>query len=1136
MIKRLLAIYLACSVALVGYAFGQDENEERDEVVQTDQPETDQPEKDAAESADADDKPDAEPEEEKNPARDAMIAAIKGLRFRSIGPALMSGRVGDFAIHPDNFSIRYAAVSSGGVWKTTDAGVTWKPIFDSQGSYSIGCITLDPSNPNIVWVGSGENNSQRSVSFGDGIYRSLDGGSSWKNMGLKDSQHIGMIVVDPRDSDRVFVAAQGPLWNAGGDRGLYRTTDAGASWEKVLEISDETGVNEVFLDPRDPDTMYASSYQRRRHVWTLVNGGPESGIWKSTDGGDNWRKINRGLPGADKGRIGMAIAPANPDILYAIVEAAGGSGGVYRSVDRGENWSKRSGYMSSSPQYYNELVADPHDANRVYSLDTYLKVSDDGGQTWTNIPGRNRHVDDHALWIDPNDQNHLLVGCDGGIYESWDRGGNWLFTPNLPVTQFYRVAVDYAEPFYNIFGGTQDNSTLGGPSRTFQGRGASNADWFLVVGGDGFEPQIDPTDHNIVYGQWQHGGLVRHDRRTGQNVSIQPRPAPGEEPTVFNWDSPLLISPHAHERLYFADRRLWRSENQGEDWAAISGSLIRGLDRNLLEVMGKIQKPDAVAKHNSTSIYGNIVALSESPIVEGLIYVGTDDGMIQVTEDGGQSWRELKVEAIESVPELTYVSCLRASDTNDDVVFLTLDNHKMGDLKPYVFRSDDRGRTWTSIKGDLPDRNIAYAIVQDHVNANLLFCGTEFGAYCTIDAGQTWIKLGGTPTIAVRDLEIQRRENDLVIATFGRGLYVLDDYSILRSLNEDIFNQDAMIFEVRDPVLYLERSQYGGSGGKGWQGATLYSAPNPDYGATFTYYIKDKLTTRKERRIEKIKEDSKDNGQWEYPSVEQFQTEAAEREPRVILVIRDAEGEVVCRIPGSRNKGVHRTTWNLRHAAQRPIQASGPSNSSWSSSPGGPLAAPGQYAVEVMKDTEGLVEHLAGPTSFNLQPIGYHDLTDAERTEIVAFQNKVGKLQGAIMATMRIMGDTDTRIASLRQAILETPNADPAWLAREEALRTRMNELNIAMRGDPTLDQLFEPTPPSTMGRIRTIVGRLWDSNLVPSQTDRDQYDYAGQAYVDVLAKLRTLIEWDIPSLEQDLEQAGAPWTPGRWPDWEFKP
>ena len=1126
MSKYFLAVCFALSLTLVGTSSAQDKPEVEAVEIETPPGEAQSP-----------DKADNQPEEpEETEAHKALIAAIKGLQFRAIGPALMSGRVGDFAIDPRDSSTRYAAICSGGVWKTTDAGVTWKPIFDGQGSYSIGCVTIDPTNPNVVWVGSGENNSQRSVSFGDGVYRSTDNGASWKNMGLKESEHIGMIAVDPRDGDRVFVAAQGPLWKSGGERGLYRTTDGGQNWEQVLNISVDTGVNEVHFDPRDPDTIYASAYQRQRRVWTLIDGGPESGIWKSTDGGDTWRKINSGLPGGDKGRIGLAVAPGNPDVLYAIVEAAEGKGGVYRSTDRGERWTRRSGYMTSSPQYYNELVADPHDVDRLYALDTFLQVSIDGGKTWSRVPGKNRHVDDHALWIDPGDENHLMVGCDGGIYETWNRGGDWRFVSNLPVTQFYRVAVDYAEPFYNIYGGTQDNSTLGGPSRTFDRGGIMNQDWFVVVGGDGFEPQIDPTDPNIVYGQWQHGGLVRRDRRSGQIVSIRPRPAPGEEPTVFNWDSPLLISPHSHTRLYFAGRRLWKSENRGEDWTAVSGNLTRQLDRNALEIMGKIQKPEAVAKHSSTSIYGNIVALSESPLVEGLLYVGTDDGLVQVSEDGGGTWRRLEVEAIEGVPELTYVSCLRASETDADTVFLTLDNHKMGDFKPYVYRSDDRGRTWVSIAGDLPERHIAYAIAQDGENPSLLFCGTEFGAYCTIDGGETWVKLSGTPTIAVRDIEIQRRENDLVLGTFGRGFYVLDDYSMLRTISEDLFEQDAAVFEVRDPVLYLQRTQYGGAGGKGWQGSTLYSASNPPYGAALTYFIKEKIKTLKEQRNETIKDATKDEEAWDYPTIEQFKAEDRQREPRILLVLRDADGNIVRRIVGDRGNGVHRTYWNLRLTSMRPIKFASGNKSPWSSRPDGPLAAPGTYSVEVMREVDGQVETLAGSTEFELRPIGYGSLSAADRAALEAFQKKVAVLQGAVQSTLIVANEADTRLQHLRQAILETPNADPAWFEREQEMRGRLDDLLIALRGDPTLGKRFEPAPPSITNRVSSIVGRLWDSDLAPAQSDRDQYRYAGEGLTDVLGKLHTLIEWDIPSLEQDLEAAGAPWTPGRLPDWEFKP
>ncbi len=598
----------------------------------------------------------------------AMSAGtFSGLEWRLVGPAYNSGRVSDFAVHPDVHHIIYAATASGGLWKTDNSGTTWEPIFDEEKSYSIGCVTLDPSNPNVVWVGTGENNSQRSVAFGDGVYKSLDGGQNWENVGLGESEHIGMIVVDPRDSNVVYVAAQGPLWNSGGDRGVYKTTDGGATWERVLHVSDDTGANEIHMDPRNPDVLYASSYQRRRHVYTLVNGGPESAIYKSTDAGATWRKLTEGLPEADMGKIGMDISPADPDVVYAVIEAQRKKGGFFRSTDRGESWSKMSDYVSGSPQYYNEIFADPHDVDRVYGMDTFLQITLDGGKTFKRVGEKKKHVDNHALWIDPDNTDHLLVGCDGGIYETFDRGATYRFFENLPITQFYRVSVDNSKPFYYVYGGTQDNNTLGGPSRTLNSSGISNEDWFVTVGGDGYETVVDPTDPNIVYSEWQYGGLVRYDRASGETVDIQPQEEPGEAAHRWNWDSPVMISPHLHTRLYFACQRLYRSDDRGNSWTAVSPDLSRGVDPNTLPVFGKIQSIDAVAKNMSTSNYGNIVSLTESPLVEGLIYVGTDDGLIQVTENGGADWRA--IDQVAGVPSTTYVSRLEASQHDENTVY-----------------------------------------------------------------------------------------------------------------------------------------------------------------------------------------------------------------------------------------------------------------------------------------------------------------------------------------------------------------------------------------------------------------------------------------------------------------------------------
>ncbi|MDL1892724.1 glycosyl hydrolase, partial [Sphingobacteriales bacterium CHB3] len=594
-------------------------------------------------------------------------STFEGLKFRSIGPALTSGRIGDIAVNSNNTSEWYIAVASGGVWKTINAGTTFEPIFDGEGSYSIGCVTIDPNNPFVIWVGTGENNSQRSVSYGDGVYRSDDGGKSWKNMGLKKSEHIGKIIVDPRSSNIVYVAAQGPLWGPGGDRGLFKTTNGGTTWDSILYVSKHTGVSDIVMDPRNPDVLYAAAYQRRRHVFTLINGGPESAIYKSEDAGKSWRKLAGGLPTGDVGRIGLAISAVNPDVLYAIIELPNRKGGFYRSTNRGASWEKRSDYISGSPQYYNELFCDPKDVDRVYSMDVFLKVTNDGGKTFSNLGGSNRHVDDHAFWINPINTNHYIVGGDGGIYESFDRAATWNFKPNLPVTQFYRVEVDNSKPFYYVYGGTQDNFTLGGPSRTISSSGLVNSDWFVTTSGDGFFTRIDPEDPNIVYSESQYGVLVRFDRRTGEQVGIQPKEEKGDPALRWNWDSPLIISPHKHTRLYFAAQRVFRSDDRGDSWTPVSGDLTRQLDRNSLPVMDRIWSIDAVAKNSSTSQFGNIVSLSESPKREGLIYAGTDDGLIQVTENGGTTWR--KIEKFPGVAEMAYVSRIEASLHDANTVY-----------------------------------------------------------------------------------------------------------------------------------------------------------------------------------------------------------------------------------------------------------------------------------------------------------------------------------------------------------------------------------------------------------------------------------------------------------------------------------
>jgi photosystem II stability/assembly factor-like uncharacterized protein len=1054
-----------------------------------------------------------------------------GLAFRSLGPALTSGRVIDFALHPSAPDTWYVAVACGNLWKTTNAGTTWKPIFDDQGSYSIGCVAIDPKNPLIVWLGTGENNSQRSVGYGDGLYKSLDGGATWKKVGLENSEHIGEIVIDPDDADVVYVAAQGPLWSSGGDRGLYKTTDGGATWTRVLHVDEWTGVSDLEMDPRDHDVIYATTYQRARRVWTLVDGGPGSGIHKSTDGGKTWTKIVKGLPEGDLGRIGIALSPEDPDVVYALVEASRRTGGFYRSTDGGSHWERRSDYNSTSPQYYQEIVPDPNVEGRIYSLDTWMHVTEDGGKNWHRIPNEQfKHVDNHSLWIDPKNSDHLIAGCDGGLYETFDRCASWKFFQNLPITQFYKIEVDNAEPFYNVYGGTQDNNTIGGPVRTRTDHGITNQDWFITVGGDGFQARVDPTDPNIVYTQWQHGELWRFDRRTGEAVGLQPQPEPSDPPLKWNWDSPLIISPHSHTRLYFAAQRLFRSDDRGDSWTPVSGDLTRQLDRNRMKIMDRVWSADAVAKNASTSFYGNIVSLSESPVKEGLLYVGTDDGLVQASEDGGGHWR--RIERFPGVPELSYVSRLEASRHAEGTVYAAFDNHKMGDFKPYVLKSTDRGRSWTSIAGDLPARGTVYALAEDHVDPDLLFAGTEFGVFFTRDGGRRWVQLkGGIPTTCVKDLAIQRRENDLVVGTFGRGFYVLDDYSPLRRASAALLDSAAALLPVKPALAFVPSSPLGGRE-KASQGDAFYVAPNPPFGAVFTYYLEEDLLTREKARQKREREVAKKGGDVFYPSWDSLRAEAREEEPAVILTVTDEDGGVVRRVTGPLKAGFQRVAWDLRFPPAHPVSLRPPERSPWENPPAGPFVAPGTYRVSLAKRVGGVVTPLAGPVEFQVTPLGGSTLPPRDRGALLAFQRQTGRLQRAVLGAVRIGREAQDRLAHLKKAVDETPGAASTLGERVRALETRLHEVMVELTGDAVLRSRNEASPPSLTDRVDRVVDGHWFTTGDPTRTHRRQYEIAAEAFERLLPRLRGMVDDELRGLESEAERSGAPWTPGRVPEW----
>ena len=943
---------------------------------------------------------------------------MKSFAFRSVGPSLTTGRISDVAVDPKNPSVWYVAAAAGNLWKTENRGNTWTAIFDEQGSYSLGAVTVDPKDSNIVWLGTGENNNQRSVGFGDGVYKSTDGGATWKRMGLENSEHIQNIVIDPRNSSVVYVTAIGPLWSAGGHRGLYKTADGGQTWKAVLTVSPDTGVTDLLMDPKNPDVLYAAAYQRRRAVGQLIGGGPESGLYKSTNAGQTWTKLTKGLPSVEIGRIGLAANWRNPRTVYALVTAQLGQGGFFRSDDAGATWTRigrstnagrggrggaqggtppspcgpadstppkpsadapaqgaggRGGfnddcYRGGDPGYYNEIYVDAYDPETIWSLQTNVDRSTDGGKTWSQVAMPGVHVDHHDIVFDPADKNHVLLANDGGLYETYDGMKTWRHFTNLPLSQFYRVATDNSRPFYYVCGGAQDNGSICGPSRTANRAGIRTSDWYNIGGGDGFQPRVDPEEPNIVYAQSQEGSLNRLDLNTGRSTAIRPRPqnttVDGKPPVPsppqaaqgggrgggfgqprlgrWHWDSPLIVSPHSNRRLYYGGERLYRSDDRGDSWVTISPDLTRQLDATKIEIMGKVWPTTSVAFNQATTTLSTITAIDESPLLEGLLYVGTDDGLVQVSDDGGKNWR--KTDKFPGVADYAYVTDVFASPREAGTVFVTLNNYQRGDYKPYIVRSTDQGRNWTSISGNLPARSGAWSIVQDHVSGNLLFAGLEFGVWFTVDGGQSWTQLkGGIPTTQARDLVIQRRENDLVVGTFGRGAFILDDYSALRDLTPAGLADEARLLPLRDAYLFEELGQQAAAWGN-------IVTPNPPVGATLTYIV----------------------------------GRAPEGDAKLVMTIADDTGKQVRRFDVPKTAGLNRATWNLRADAP-PAEGRGGGRGGDPGDPAGggeqqqagqgggrggppqgPLVSPGRYRATLGRQSGETVTPIGAAQSFQV--------------------------------------------------------------------------------------------------------------------------------------------------------------------------
>jgi photosystem II stability/assembly factor-like uncharacterized protein len=1067
------------------------------------------------------------------PKAEADVLASKtfaGLELRNIGPALMSGRIADIAIDSTDPATWYVAVGSGGVWKTDNAGTTWKPLFDKQASYSVGCVTVDPQNSHVIWVGTGENVGGRHVGFGDGVYRSRDGGASWENLGLKSSEHISKILVHPKNPDVVWVAAQGPLWSKGGDRGLFKTTDGGKTWTKSLGAGEWTGVTDVAMDPRDPDRLYAATWQRQRTVAAYMGGGPESAIYRSTDGGATWEKLEKGLPEGPLGKIGIAISPQDPDVVYAAIETNRRQGAVYRSSDRGSSWEKRSETVSggTGPHYYQELYASPHAEGRIYLVDVRIQVSDDGGKTFRRVEERDKHSDNHAIAFRSDDPDYMLVGTDGGLYETYDLARTWRFVANLPVTQFYKIALDDAEPFYTVYGGTQDNSTQGGPSRTDSVNGIANRDWFVTLFADGYQPATEPGNPDIMYSEWQQGNLVRVDRTTGERVYIQPQPEPGDPPERFNWDAPILVSPHSPKRIYYASQRVWRSDDRGDSWRAISPDLTRNQDRMKLPLMGRQWSWDSPWDMTAMSTYNTITSLAESPKVDGLLYAGTDDGIIQVSEDGGASWRKVEVGSLPGVPANAFVNDLKADLQDADTVYAALDDHKSGDFRPFLLKSTDRGRTWRSIAGDLPDRHIVWRLVQDHVKPQLLFAGTEFGVFFTIDGGQRWVKLtGGVPTIAFRDLAIQRRENDLVCGSFGRGIYILDDYSPLRDVTEDSLAKGASLFPVRKALWYVERDPLG-EDGRASQGAAYFMADNPPFGAVFTYYLAEEIRSREKQREEAEKPLIEAGKDTPYPGWAALEAERREPKPVVVLTVRDASGKVVRRVEGKAGKGFHRVAWDLRLPPTQAIGAPSRFGGDEGRGPTGVLAAPGRYTVSLAKQVDGKTIELAPAVGFDVVPLRKGALPGAEPKDTAAFLARVADASRAVSAATQAIRLAQERVKALGTA-LDRARVAPDGLDSElYAIAQEIYAIDESLVGNRSQATVGEDNAATIARRVQIAsMGGRW-STYGPTPTQRRSLEIAEQEFAKVRERLNAVLEKRLPAFEVRLAEAGAPWTPGQ--------
>jgi photosystem II stability/assembly factor-like uncharacterized protein len=990
---------------------------------------------------------------------------LDGLEWRCIGPAIMGGRIDDFAVVEGNTDIIYAASASGGLWKTVNNGVTWEPVFDGQSTSSIGDVAIAPSSPDVVWVGTGEANNRQSSSWGDGIYKSEDAGLTWKNMGLRDSHHIGRIVIHPQNPDIVYVAVLGRLWGPNKERGLFRTTDGGRTWVNTRFIDEDTGFVDVAIDPENPSTLYAAAYQRRRTAYGFSGGGPESGLYKTTDGGDSWVRLSNGLPEGATGRIGIDVYRRNPSIVYAIIEHK--EGGIFRSEDKGATW-KRMSITNPRPMYYSRIRIDPGNDQRIWVLGAAMYVSEDGGKTFRTDYVREIHGDFHAIWINPADSGHMIVGSDGGIHISHDRGRTWDFVNTLPLAQFYEVGFDMRRPYF-IYGGLQDNGSWGGPSATWTSVGITNDEWSRVGGGDGFYTRVDPDDHNTVYAESQDGNLFRFDLRSGESKSIRPEPADEKETYRFNWNSPILISPHNSKKVLYGGNKLFISRDRGDNWEE-TVDLTTQTDRDKLPIMGVVPDATTLSRNDGVSYYGTITTIVESPLREGLLYVGTDDGLVQVSRDDGKSWKNI-APLTSLVPKNTYVSRLEASRFSEGRVFASFDGHRGNDFKPYVLVSEDFGGSWKSLSHGLPEFSTVSVVREDLHNPDLFFVGTERGAYFSLDRGADWVRLkSNLPIVPVDDIAIHPRENDLIFGTHGRSVWVMDDMTPLSQLTAETLAAKSYLFDIRSALIFNPYSHKGNTGHK------LFVGPNPARGALISYYLK----------------------------------EDGEEEAHVIVA--DAQGNTVREFKGAKTAGIHRLNWDLRYA---PVSGEDGAGGRRFSIPA-PYVLPGEYRVMLRA---GGVE---SAKAVMLEGDPRIEVSDADRRA----------QHDALLSLYRLaplLSDTEKRLESLRNqledALAMTEKAPGAPTAVKEAIQgvqTEVQSVRHEMFGDPQAG--FQAMRLSVRGRLISLARSIAGYTGAPSERQARDIARNAERLKSLVEKINAIIDQDIPRLNKLMEENKIPY------------